>query len=74
MVAMPSEFRYPEYNVRDMPEDTRNLYEHLIAKRAVLTVYEIDEWGVPWIEYTWEVDRQEQEHSLGIDHDGWEHI
>lgn len=44
MVAMPCEFREPEYDVCEMSQETRDLYEHLIAKRAVLTVYEIDDW------------------------------
>ena len=30
-------------------EDTRALFERLVTQRAVLEIYEIDEWGRPWV-------------------------
>ena len=30
-------------------EDTRVLYERLVTERIVLEIYEIDEWGRPWV-------------------------
>jgi hypothetical protein len=32
-------------------EDTRALYELLVAERTVLQIYEIDEWGSPWVSH-----------------------
>jgi hypothetical protein len=30
-------------------EDTRDLFERLVTGRIVLKIYEIDEWGRPWV-------------------------
>lgn len=54
--------------------ETRELYEHLIATAVVLSVTEIDGWGVPWIEYTWFHNSIEEFHSLGLNHDGLESV
>ena len=48
--------------------ETRELYEHLVAENAVLTVNEIDDWEVPWIDYSWVRNGIEELHSLGLNH------
>jgi len=51
-------------------DETRELYEHLVAESAILRITEIDDWGVPWIDYTWIRSGVEEFHSLGLNHDG----
>jgi hypothetical protein len=54
-------------------EETRQLYEHLIAEGTVLTVYEIDGDGLPWIEYPFKDEEGETGyHFLAINEDSWE--
>ena len=50
--------------------ETLELYQHLVAESAILTVSEIDDWNVPWIDYTWVRNGVEEFHSLGLNHDG----
>jgi hypothetical protein len=54
-----------------MPE-TRRLFKKLIARRRSVRVFQIDEYGKPWIQCrfqrrngTWE------HHSLAVDDDSW---
>ena len=49
---MPQDFAGAPDTYR-LHDETRELYEHLIAEQAVLTVTEIDDWDAPWIDYTW---------------------
>lgn len=74
IVHVPLEFASaPEtYCLHD---ETRELYERLIIKAAILIVTEIDDWDVPWIDYTWvRSDGVEEFHSLGLNHDGLERV
>lgn len=71
IACLPEKFSRPGYLLH---EDTRQLYEHLIAERAVLTVARIDDWGMPWIEYVWHTDAGEEHHSLMVNHDSLERV
>jgi hypothetical protein len=70
MFRMPTEFSETNYYLH---EDTRLLYEHLISTGARLTINNIDESGLPWVDYLW-VREREGFHSLAINHDGWERV
>lgn len=72
IVHIPQDFASAPDTYRLHPE-TEELYRHLVAQSAVLTVKEIDDWNVPWIDYTWvRPDGTEEFHSLGLNHDGLE--
>ena len=67
---IPPEFLRPNYTFH---EDTKRLYEHLIASRRILTVGWIDEHETPWVEYEWKTEDGEIEyHCLAIDDNSWE--
>jgi len=68
---MPTEFSQADYFLH---EDTRSLYEHLIAEQAVLIVVKTDEWDVPWIDYVWLNGGTEVHHSLAVNHGGLERV
>jgi hypothetical protein len=46
LVAEPPEWQRPGYQ---LPRCTRRLWRLLIARRRSLRVYEVDEWGAPWV-------------------------
>ena len=74
IVHMPQEFASAPDSYR-LHDESRELYERLIAEAAVLTVTEIDDWDAPWIDYTWvRDDGTEEFHSLGLNHDGLERV
>lgn len=69
IVRMPSGVDAPGYTFHD---DTRALYERLIARGRALRIAEIDDWGLPWIhcrfkrpDGTWEY------HALAVNDDSW---
>jgi len=33
-----------------MHDETRQLFERLVADRTVLRIYRIDDWGTPWVQ------------------------
>jgi hypothetical protein len=69
IVRMPSGVDAPGYV---FPPCTRRLYEKLITRRRSLRVYEIDEWGLPWIQCRF---RQKNGtwlyHALAVNDDSW---
>jgi hypothetical protein len=53
---------------------TRRLYEKLIARRRAVRVYEIDEWGLPWIRCKFRRRNGSWEHHfLAVNDDSWVH-
>jgi hypothetical protein len=42
-----------------MHDDTRRLFERLVADRAVLQIYEIDDSGLPWVKCPCPTDSEE---------------
>ena len=67
---IPEEFSDPGYTFFD---ETRALYEHLIARDEVLTVDEYCEQGLPWVSYEQRMDGgQIVHHSLAVNDDSWE--
>jgi hypothetical protein len=69
IVRMPTGVDAPGYTSH---RDTRRLYQRLIARRRSSRVFEIDDWGLPWIRCRfcrkhgiWEY------HSLAINDDSW---
>ncbi|MEX0611234.1 MAG: hypothetical protein WD738_08875 [Pirellulales bacterium] len=69
IVRMPSEFDKPGYCV---PPMTRRLYKKLIARRRPVRVYEIDEYGRPWIGCQFRDRNGNWEyHALCVDDDSW---
>jgi hypothetical protein len=70
IVTYPSDFYQPGYYVH---AETAEVYRHLIAEKAILTVHRIDEFGSPWVEYCWTIEDGETEwHSLMVNHTGLE--
>lgn len=67
---IPPEFLKPGFT---FPEETRELYEHLIERQEILTVDEICEHNLPWVSYEQTTDDGEiVYHSLAVDDDSWE--
>ena len=65
-----SEYLKPNYT---FPDETRELYEHLIERRQILTIDEICDHNLPWVSYEQTMDDGEVVyHSLAVDDDSWE--
>lgn len=69
LVADPPEWQQPGYH---LPPGTRDLWRRLVARRRPLRVYEVDVWGLPWVQCRigkpgggWEY------HFLAICEGGW---
>ena len=69
LVRLPSEWNNSRYYV---PPCTRRLYKKLIARRRSVRVYEIDEYGRPWISCRFPRKNGKWEyHALSVDDDSW---
>jgi hypothetical protein len=69
LVGWPPEWDQPGHH---LAAETAGLWQLLVAQREVLRVYEVDEWGVPWVRCrvrtsagAWE------QHLLAITQGGW---
>lgn len=71
IVQFPAEFSQPGYFLHD---DTRVLYEHLIDKRVVLMVENVDEWNVPWVAYVSHKEGDEEYHTIAVNHGSLERV
>ena len=68
LVAFPTEWDQPGYRA---PRSTRKVYRRLIERRRPLRVYQVDEWGMPWVACRFRDPRGNWEyHWLAIDGDG----
>jgi len=68
-VSLPDEWQAPGYTVLD--EDVEFM-KTLIARGRPSRVYEIDEYGTPWIAARIHVDGQSEDHYWGIfERTGW---
>jgi hypothetical protein len=68
-VTGPPEWGQPGYR---LPPETAALWQLLVARRRPLRVYEVDEWGAPWVRCR--VRRPDggwDGHYLAITHSGW---
>ena len=72
IVRIPTEMSAQHYHNGDF-NDLFDLYAHLIATAEVLTIYQIDDDGRPWIEYNWIASDGDSSHSLAVDDDSWVH-
>ncbi len=71
-VHMPTEFAGPDYFLH---EETRSLYERLIASGELLTVTKVDDDGLPWIDCrNLADDGQPEFHTLAVNHSGLEKV
>src|SRR5262245_54202589 len=69
LVEEPPEWRRPGYHV---PTVTRRLVRRLIACRRALRIYEVDEWGSPWIRCRFRGTTGGWEHHfLSVREGGW---
>jgi len=69
LVRSPPEWDQAGYHV---PACTRRLVRRLIARRRPLRVYEVDEWGAPWIRCRFRKPSGRWEHHfLAVTHGGW---
>ena len=69
IVRLPSGVDRPGYVFHPC---TRRLYKKLIARRRPLRVYEIDEWGLPWIACRFRKEDDTWEHHfLAVNDDSW---
>ena len=67
---IPDDYLRPGYTFHD---ETRALYEHLIARREILTVDEFCEQELPWVSYEQTMpDGEIVSHSLAVNDDSWE--
>lgn len=55
-------------------EETRELYRWLIRTGSVLTISEIDAWGMPYGEIQVDSDADEEWHYLALNHSGLEMV
>jgi hypothetical protein len=68
IILIPTEWSKPGYHV---PPCTRKLYERLIQRKRSVRVYEIDEWGLPWIRCRFRYRKGWMNHSLAVNDDSW---
>ncbi|HJT77984.1 MAG TPA: hypothetical protein VJ739_12345 [Gemmataceae bacterium] len=69
LVAEPPEWQQPGCYV---PPCTRGLWRRLMARRQPLRVYEVDEWGVPWVRCRLRLRGGRWEHHhLALTEGGW---
>jgi hypothetical protein len=69
IVRMPSDADAPGITFH---AETRRLYKRLIARRRSVRVFEIDEWGLPWIRCRFRLkDGRWEYHWLAINDDSW---
>ena len=70
ITQIPAEYLQPGYTFHD---ETRALYEHLIARREILTVVEFCIENLPWVSYEQTMpDGEVVYHSLAANDDSWE--
>ena len=69
IVRIPSDFSLPGYYV---DAETVALYEHLISEGSILTIDEIDDRGLPRIEFCWKKHNGDEFHGLALNDDSWE--
>ena len=69
IVRMPSGVDAPGYQ---FGRETRKLYKQLIARGYAQRIYEIDEWGLPWIACRFQLpDGRWHHHWLAVNDDSW---
>jgi hypothetical protein len=69
LTEIPSEFLQEGYFIH---RDTMRVYKKLLARRRPLRIYEIDEYGYPWIMCRFpRKDDQWEWHTLAFNHDGF---
>src|SRR5207237_7537709 len=69
IVRMPSDANTP--GTTFFPE-TRRLYKKLIARRRPVRVFQIDEWGLPWIRCRFRLkDGSWEHHYLAVNDNSW---
>jgi hypothetical protein len=68
LVGEPPEWLRPGYHV---PPETRELWLLLVARRRPLRVYEVDEWGAPWVRCRVRKAGRWEHHYLAIVEGGW---
>lgn len=70
MVEIPT----PSGSFRDWPAlhaDTRRVYRYLLRRRSPLVVWEIDEYGYPWVQFRFRGKNGKMEHhSMSLNHGG----
>ncbi len=71
IIRMPTDFSRPGYYVH---ENTVALYQHLIDEGCIVVVTEIDDQGLPRIEFEWETAEGTEYHGLAINDDSWERV
>lgn len=68
LVAIPPEFLREGYGIH---KETMRLYKKLLARRRPLRVFQICDWGLPWIRCRFQRKNGQWEwHSLAINHGG----
>jgi hypothetical protein len=66
---MPSDADAPGYF---FAPETRRLYQRLIARRRPLRVFQIDEYGLPWVACRFRLpDGRWEHHWLAVNDDSW---
>ncbi len=68
IVHLPDEFARVGYQIH---RDTLSAYRRVIERRRPLRVYEIDDWGLPWVHFRLRRKNGRWEfHYLAVNHDG----
>ena len=68
VVRFPSEWERPGYHV---PPCTRRLYRLLIERGRPVRVYEVDEYGLPWVRCRFRDSNGWEHHFLAVNDDSW---
>ncbi len=68
-VGDPPEWQQPGYH---LPTGTRDLWRLLVGRRRAMRVYNVDEWGAPWVQCRVRLPGGGwRQHFLAITQGGW---
>jgi hypothetical protein len=70
-VTLPSEFHSEDYHIH---RDTLRVYKAILGRNKPLKIKEIDEDGIPWVEFREKRRGKNLIHSLAFNHDGFKLI
>lgn len=68
LVTLPSEFHTPGYYIH---KDTLRVYKAILGRNKPLKIKEIDENGIPWVEFREKRRGRNYTHYLAFNHDGF---
>lgn len=71
-ISIPDEWSLPKYKV---PRESKRFMNHMLMRRLSSRVYEIDEYGHPWIAARLKIKGKIEHHSWAIkESTGWRKV